>query len=119
MRELGKKYKSENTRELILKGFVVYWLQEDDKQVKIKAEDVEGTVEPTDVLPDPEKPKPPPVEAVEAEIPIEEPTTREGQGKRRSHFHTMYAPTSNSSVDTSASNATVDTKSSLYHGHQR
>ena len=110
MEELGKKYKSENTEELILKGFVVYWLQDDDIKVKIKAEDVEEAEEPKDELPDPENPDPPPVEAVEAEIPTEPPTDEEGQGKRRSHFHNMYAP---------ASNSKVNVKSSLHHGRRR
>ena len=102
VQELGKKYKSENTEELILKGFVVYWLQDDAKGVKIKAEDVEPTVPvPTDTLPDPDNPQPPPVEKVGVEYPVDstaqkDPITGEDiQEKRQSHFRTMYAPASN------------------------
>ena len=117
VQELGKKYKSENTEELILKGFVVYWLYDDTKGVKIKAEDVEPTVPvPTDTLPDPDNPQPPPVEKVGAEYPVDstakkDPITGEEiQEKRRSHFRTMYAP---------AGNATVNSTSYHDHGNNR
>ena len=117
VQELGKKYKSENTEELILKGFVVYWLQDDAKGVKIKAEDVEPTVPvPTDTLPDPDNPQPPPVEKVGVEYPVDstaqkDPITGEDiQKKRQSHFRTMYAP---------ARNATGHKKSSHRHGRKK
>ena len=117
VQELGKKYKSENTEELILKGFVVYWLQDDAKGVKIKAEVVEPTVPvPTDTLPDPDNPQPPPVEKVGAEYPVDstakkDPITGEDiQEKRQSHFRTMYAP---------AGNATVNSTSYHDHGNNR
>ena len=105
--ELGKKYKSENTEELILKGFVVYWLQDDIQDVKIKAEDVQGAEEPNDELPDPENPDPPAVEKVVRGISNQKPL---GHGKMRSHFLPMYAP---------VSNATMIESSSYRHGYKR
>ena len=44
---IGKKYKSESTKEIILKGFNVYWLAEDTEHVKIKAENVPNAEEPS------------------------------------------------------------------------
>ena len=46
MKSIAEKYKSENTKEMILKGYNIYWLAEDKCGVKVKAEDMD-VPEPT------------------------------------------------------------------------
>ena len=77
--KIAEKYKSENTKEYILKGFNIYWLATDTCNVKVKA-DTLTTPEPQDI------PRP-------DEVPRQEETRRE---KRSSYFHTMYTANKNS-----------------------
>ena len=44
---ISKKYKSESTKEIILKGFIVYWLADDTEGVKVKAEEVPSAENPS------------------------------------------------------------------------
>ena len=98
--KIAKKYKSENTEEVILNKTVIYWLYDDIKSVKIKASEVDGVQEPVDIIPDPDDPQPPPVEKVLVADPI---VRERGNNKRRSHFHTMYLPRDNATIEVGGS----------------
>ena len=104
--ELAKEYKSESTKESILKGYVIYWLYRG--QYKLRAEDMEGAEEPNEEPPNPEEPVPTPIARV---TPMSNPTTsvpvnpvsttpapikKKKTTKRKiSRFRTMYAPEQN------------------------
>ena len=75
---IAKKYKSENTKEYILKGFNIYWLADDICHVKVKAESLD-VQEPT-----------------ENEIDRPEPVPK--QQKKSSYFKQMYVPDNNRSM---------------------
>ena len=75
--EIAEKYKSENTKELILKGYTIYWLATDTCNVKVKADTLDAP-EPTEN----EIPRP-------AEVPRQEEQEVESK-KRSSYFKKMY-----------------------------
>ena len=50
--ELSKRYKSESTKEIILKGYVVYWLYTDWLNMKTPASEVEDAAVPIDLVPE-------------------------------------------------------------------
>ena len=45
---MSKRYKSENTKEILLKGYLAYWLHTDWLKMKTPASEVEDAVAPSD-----------------------------------------------------------------------
>ena len=93
--ELAKDYKSENTKDLILKGYVIYWLYQG--QYKKKAADIEAEEETDDTPPDPENPIPTPIPTVTPLTTTLSPSDSENdavEGKT-TYFKAMYAPEQN------------------------
>ena len=81
--EIAEKYKSENTKELILKGYNIYWLAADTCNVKVKADTLDA--------PEPKEDE------------IDRPDEVAKQVKRSSYFKKMYMSNGH---DTIAQNAT-------------
>ena len=82
-----EKYKSENTKESILKGYNVYWLAPDTCSLKLKAKNLDVQEPRENEIDEPEK-----VEASES--------------KKSSYFHTMYTAKSKSMVPRNSTSAT-------------
>ena len=75
---IAEKYKSENTKEYILKGFNIYWLAVDTCRVKVKADNLD-VQEPT-------------------ENEIDQPEPVPTQQKKSTYFKQMYVQVSNKSI---------------------
>ena len=92
--ELANKYKSESTKELILKGYAIYWLYNDIKGQEMKKKATKVVSDAVEAENEPTVEQPQQVTTVDDITPtysFEDDATQ----KKRSHFKTMYAPKHN------------------------